>query len=195
MHGLINRAIQRYVRDTHGDAAWAQVARQAGLGFEGFEAMLLYDISLTEAVLTAAERVLNRPREVILEDLGTFLVSNPGLDSLRRLLRFGGATFTDFLLTLEDTRGRGQLALPDIDLPVLDLYEISPSLYALQCQFPIAGTGHVLVGLLRAMADDYGALVLLDHDGNSLDGEVVLIHLLEVSYAEGRSFDLTLRGV
>jgi hypothetical protein len=194
MHGLINRAIQCYVRDTHGELAWQQVVQQAGLGFDTFETMLPYEDRLTDDVLTASVAVLGRPRETILEDLGTFLVSNHGSDALRRLLRFGGVTFTDFLQTLEDTRGRGRLALPDLDLPVLDLFEVSPSLYTLQCQFPIEGSSHVMVGLLRAMADDYGALVLLDHDGYSVAGEMILIQLLEVSYAEGRSFDLALRG-
>ncbi|SEO23188.1 Haem-NO-binding [Pseudorhodobacter antarcticus] len=194
MHGLINRAIQCYVRDTHGADAWVQVTRMARLGFDSFETMLTYDDAATEAVIAAAVQVLRRPRETILEDLGTFLVSDPNLDALRRLLRFGGVTFTDFLLTLEETRGRGQLALADIDLPQLDLYEISPRLYTLQCRFPIEGSGHVIVGLLRAMADDYGALVLLDHDGRSLEGEMIVIQLLEVAYAQGRSFDLSTRG-
>lgn len=194
MHGLINRAIQCYARDTHGDAAWGQIARKAGLGFDSFEAMLIYEDAMTEAVISAAVEVLQRPREVILEDLGTFLVSNPNLDALRRLLRFGGVTFTEFLQSLEDTRGRGRLALPDLDLPDLDLYEISPSLYTLQCRFPIEGSGHVLVGLLRAMADDYGALALLDHDGYSLEGEMIVIQLLEMAYAEGRSFELSTKG-
>jgi hypothetical protein len=190
MHGLINRAIQCYVRDTHGDLAWRQVVRQAALGFDGFETMLTYEDSVTEDVLTACVEVLGRPRDSILEDLGTFLVSNHGSDGLRRLLRFGGVTFTDFLQTLEDTRGRGRLALPDLDLPILDLSEISPSLYTLKCRFPIEGSGHVIVGLLRAMADDYGALVLLNHDGQSPEGEVIVIELLEVSYAQGRRFNL-----
>lgn len=190
MHGLINRAIQCYVRDTHGDLAWKQVARRAELGFDGFETMLSYDDGLTEDVIAASIEVLGRPRETILEDLGTFLVSNHGSDALRRLLRFGGVTFTDFLHTLEDTRGRGRLALPDLDLPVLDLFEVSPSLYTLYCRFPIMGSGHVIVGLLRAMADDYGALVLLDHEGDSPEGEKIVIEVLEMSYAQGRSFDL-----
>ncbi|WP_323006751.1 heme NO-binding domain-containing protein [Pseudorhodobacter sp.] len=194
MHGLINRAIQCYVRDTHGELAWKKVARHAGLGFEGFETMLAYDDAVTEAVLTGCVSILGRPRETILEDLGTFLISNHSSDALRRLLRFGGVTFTDFLQTLEDTRGRGRLALPDLDLPDLDLFEISPSLYTLQCRFPIEGAGHVIVGLLRAMADDYGALVLLDHDGESLEGEMILIQLLEMSYAAGRSFQLAIPG-
>ncbi|MGB3278893.1 MAG: heme NO-binding domain-containing protein [Pseudorhodobacter sp.] len=194
MHGLINRAIQCYVRDTHGELAWKKVTRQACIGIDGFETMLSYKHSITEEVLQACVSVLGRPRETIMEDLGTFLVSNQGSDALRRLLRFGGVSFTDFLQSLEDTRGRGRLALPDLDLPELDLFEISPSLYTLQCRFPLEGSGHVIVGLLRAMADDYGALVLLDHDGDSLDGEMIMIQLLEVSYAQGRSFDLTMRA-
>lgn len=193
MHGLINRAIQCYVRDTHGNEAWAQVARLSGISRDGFEAMLSYDDAVTERVLAASMTVLSRRRDMILEDLGTFLVSNHSSDALRRLLRFGGVTFKDFLQTLEDTQGRGQLALPDLDLPVLDLYEITPNLYTLQCRFPIEGAGHVIVGLLRAMADDYGALVLLDHDGHSLEGEMILIQLLEVAYAQGRSFELAAR--
>ncbi len=191
MHGLINRALQSYLLETHGPLKWAQISRSARLGFDSFEPMLTYDQEVTEAVINAAAEVLARSKEGLLEDLGTFLVSNPHSDALRRLLRFGGLSFRDFLQSLEDTRGRGRLALPDLDIPVLDLFEISPSLYTLQCCYPIEGCGHVIVGLLRAMADDYGALVLLDHDGQSLDGEMVLIQLLETAYAEGRRFELT----
>ena len=76
MHGLINRAIQGYVRDTHGELAWQEVTRRAGLGFDGFETMLTYEDRLTDDVLQACTTVLGRSRETILEDLGTFLVSN-----------------------------------------------------------------------------------------------------------------------
>jgi hypothetical protein len=190
MHGLINRAIQSYVRDTHGELAWKQILHLSGYGGDGFETMLTYDDAVTEDLLVACAEALGRPRETILEDLGTFLVSNQVSGALRRLLRFGGGTFTDFLQTLEDTRGRGLLALPDLDMPILDLFELSPNLYKLQCRFPIAGSGHVIVGLLRAMADDYGALVLLEHDGTNDVGEMITIELLEMSYAQAKRFDL-----
>jgi hypothetical protein len=49
-----------------------------------------------------------------------------------------------------------------------------------------------MVGLLRAMADDYGALAVLEHLGDEpgCGEEVVAIHLLESRFAEGRRFDL-----
>lgn len=191
MLGLINRAIQCFLRDTFGDAGWVAIARTARVPAEGYEPMLHYETAETEALIRAAVRVLNRPRESLLEDLGTYLVSHPNLEPLRRLLRFGGTGFRDFLMTLEDVPGRGRLALPDLELPALSLEETGADSFVLACRSPLAGTGHVMMGLLRAMADDYGALVLLEHLGSGPDGERVSIVLLDAAHWSGRRFDLT----
>ncbi|OIQ76146.1 hypothetical protein GALL_421740 [mine drainage metagenome] len=47
-----------------------------------------------------------------------------------------------------------------------------------------------MVGVLRAMADDYGALVLLDYDGSDVAVETITINLLEHRFAAGRRFSL-----
>lgn len=191
MHGLINRSIQGFLRDTYDVAVWTRVAREARLGFDSFEPMLTYDPALTTAVLEAASKVLNRPIEGVLEDLGTYLVSHPNTEAVRRLLRFGGVTFDDFLHSLEDLPERARLALPDLDLPGLDLVETNYAEYRLTVTSPLPGTGQVLVGLLRAMADDYGALVLLDWgDGTAAGEEVIVIQLLDHRHSSGREFDL-----
>ncbi|MDZ4137157.1 MAG: heme NO-binding domain-containing protein [Paracoccaceae bacterium] len=194
MHGLINRSIQCFLRDTYGADTWTAVAREARLGLDNFEPMLTYDPALTDAMLDAAAHLLDRPREAILEDLGTYLVSHPNLEALRRLLRFSGVGFRDFLHSLEDMQGRGRLAVPDLNLPDLELFDHAPDFYTLRCVSKIAGVGHVIMGLLRAMADDYGALVLLDHQGSGPEGEVISISLLETGFAEGRPFDLAVRA-
>lgn len=194
MHGLINRAIQCFVQDTYGAETWAAVTRDAGLGFDSFEAMLTYDPRLTDTVVAATARLLVRPRESVLEDLGTYLVSHPNVEALRRLLRFGGVTFVDFLHSLEDLPGRARLAVPDLDLPNLELADAADGAFTLCCRSTFLGAGHVVMGLLRAMADDYGALVLLDHQGSGPDGEMISIQVLEPSFAQGRRFDLAARA-
>lgn len=191
MHGLINRAIQSFLSDTYGPDIWSVIAREARVPPGGFEAMLSYDAGITGDMLDAAESVLDRPREGILEDLGTYLVSHPNRERLRRLLRFGGVTFLDFLHSLEDLPDRARLALPDLDLPDLALTDAGGDRFMLTCKSQIPGAGYIALGLLRAMADDYGALVLLDHLGTGADGEVVAIHLLERRFAEGRRFNLS----
>ncbi len=192
MLGFINRAFECFLRDTYGQDTWAQVAMAAGLGFDRFEPMLRYDNALTDAVIRAAVSVLRRPRDSILEDVGTYLVSHSNLERLRRLLRFGGVDFIEFLHSLEDLPARGRLALPELDLPRLHLIDQGDGVFRLHCAMQIQGIGQIVVGLLRAMADDYGALVLIDFDQTLPNGEeAVAIHLLDQRHSNGRSFDLS----
>jgi hypothetical protein len=173
-------------------ASWTAIARAAGLGFDNFEPLLIYDTALTEAVIDAAARHLQRPRETVLEDLGTYLVSHPNLEALRRLLRFGGVSFQDFLHSMEDFPEHGRLGLPDLEVPSFTLLDQGEGRFLLHVSKLIDGVGHVTVGLLRAMADDYGALVVLDHAGVEASCEVVAVHLLDHAFAEGRRFELAM---
>jgi hypothetical protein len=195
MHGLINRSLQSFLRDTYGAATWADVAREARLGVDGFEPMLTYDPALTEAVLATAARLLNRPPDSLLEDLGTYLVSHPNTERVRRLLRFGGESFDDFIHSLEDLPERARLALPDLHLPELNLVGCGAGRYRLSIMAPIRGAGLVMMGLLRAMADDYGALVLMEPLANDGGAEVIQIQLLDQRHSSGRQFDLVGQSV
>ena len=193
MHGLINRAIQCFVSETYGRVRWEDVTLKAELGFDDFESMLVYDDALTEKVLETVSVIFEKPREALLEDIGTYLVSHPSVEGLRRLLRFGGVSFVEFLHSLDDLPDRARIAVPDLDLPHLELIERAGNRFTLTCESPHAGFAHVLVGLLRAMADDYGALVFLEHHGASDRRETVEITLVETDFAAGRSFDLGAR--
>ena len=195
MHGLINRSIQCFLRDTYGAGSWSAIARAAGLESDNFEPLLIYDTALTERVIEAAAQHLQRPRETVLEDLGTYLVSHPNLEALRRLLRFGGVSFLDFLHSMEDLPEHGRLGLPDLEVPDFALMDQGEGRFLLHVSRLVDGVGYVTVGLLRAMADDYGALVLLDHAGVEAGREVVAVHLLDQAFAEGRRFELASPGV
>ncbi|MCA0203214.1 MAG: heme NO-binding domain-containing protein [Proteobacteria bacterium] len=203
MHGLVNKALQSFISDAFGAAVWRDVAQHAGitqlLGADGFEAMQSYDDALTEAVLDSAVVLLRRPRDSLLEDLGTYLISHERMEPLRRLLRFGGVSFTDFLYSLDELQGRSHLAVPDLALPDLALSEAGADSFLLTCSDGPVGFGHVMVGILRALADDYGALVVLEHRGirrtDGADGPPGTVELIEIevhdpAYHAGRRFDL-----
>ncbi len=194
MHGLINRAIQSFVCATYGRPCWQRVTDSAGLGFSEFEAMLTYDDAITASLLDALSTELARPRPEIFEDVGTYLVSHPNTEGLRRLLRFGGVTYVEFLHSLDDLADRVRLAVSDLSMPALELQELSQTEFQLICGPGLPGYASAMVGVLRAMADDYGALVMLSHDGQKGEAEVISILLVESSFAEGRQFDLGARG-
>ncbi|QOL80788.1 heme NO-binding domain-containing protein [Pseudooceanicola spongiae] len=194
MHGLINTSIQCFLRDTYGEAVWSDVSLAVDLPFDGFEAMLVYDDALTWRVLEAASERLKKPVSMVLEDIGTYLVSHPNNEALRRLLRFAGLCYEDFLHSLDDLPDRTRLAVSDLNLPVLELRQHSGGRFSVTCHSRMPGFGHVLVGVLRAMADDYGALVTLEHMGVVQGIEKIEIYLVETAFSEGRSFELGARA-
>lgn len=193
MHGLINRGIQRFVTDSYGEGLWQSSAQRAGLGFTEFEAMWTYDDEITPQVLAAVCDMLDRPYEELLEDIGTYLVSHPNASALRRLLRFGGVNFVEFLHSLDDLPDRARLAVADLELPKIEVYENSSQSYALDLFSEFEGWGYLFVGMLRALADDYGALAFLEHKGREGDRERVEISLLETEFAVGRDFALGIK--
>ncbi|MCV6824970.1 MULTISPECIES: heme NO-binding domain-containing protein [Halocynthiibacter] len=195
MHGLFNRSIQCFVYDIYGVQVWERVIQRAGLKVSNFETMLLYPDETVFSLLGALSKSTGRPVDDLCEDLGTYLVSHPSVAALRRLLRFGGETFTEFLHSLDDLHGRAKLAVETLELPQLELDELNAREFRLGCYHPderfSRGCSFVLVGMLRAMADDYGALVLLDYAGISGRFHCISIKLLDVEFAEGRAFKLS----
>ncbi|MGV6812942.1 MAG: heme NO-binding domain-containing protein [Brevirhabdus sp.] len=190
MHGLVNRAIQVFVRDTYGTPAWRKLIRSLDLGFEDFESMLTYDDAVTHQLVDRACIQFQRDRSDFLEDLGTFLVSHESVGALRRLLRFGGDSFLEFLNSLDEMPERIRLAVPDLVLPHIEVEFAEPGKFELTVNRGLDGFEHVMMGVLRAMADDYGALVLLECE-QTQDGVARLwVSLLDLTFAEGRDFVL-----
>jgi len=193
MHGLVNRAIERFVRDTYGRETWLGMIGGLDLGYSEFEAMLVYEPQVTVQVLHATSQALHRSVDEVLEDIGTFLVSHPNTAAVRRLLRFSGETFEDFLHSLDDLPDRARLAVSDLTVPGLELVDQSTDVFCLHVYNPDGATvrfGPVILGLLRAMADDYGALVVLEYLGRTEACEGLRIHLLASVHGEGRAFVL-----
>jgi hypothetical protein len=188
MDALMLRFLQGYVRDTFGPGVWQAVCRHAELTVETFEPMLRYDPGMADKVAAHAAAVLGRSVDAIWEDMGTHLVTSPGHEGVRRLLRFGGIGFGDFLHSLEEMPGRARLAMPDLDLPEVTLNELAPDLFDLRCQSHLHGTLRVLSGLLTAMADDYGTLCLIENVAE----DQISIRILDSAHSEARPFDLAL---
>ena len=188
MDALMLRSLQCYVIGTFGAARWQAVCAKAGLVVGTFEPMLHYEPGTADQIAQVAAEVLGRPAETIWEDVGTHLVTNPDREGVRRLLRFGGVTFADFLHSLEELPGRARLALPDLDMPDVTLVEVGGDRFEVTCRSHLRATQRVLVGLLTAMADDYGALCVIDAG----EDDRTTVAILDPRHAKARRFDLAL---
>lgn len=193
MNGLINRAIECFVKDSYGNGVWQEVTQALGIDESAFEPLMPCDGEVTARLVGALSARLARVPDDLAEDLGTYLVAQPRSEAIRRLLRFGGVDFAEFLESLEDLPDRSRLAMSDFDLPAIHLHLQGAGVYRVEIgRHQAAGLrfGPVLLGVLRAMADDYGALVLLDYGGFDAAREIIEVHLLDEAFASGRDFDL-----
>lgn len=188
MDALLLRSLQGYVIDTFGLESWREVCRAAELRVETFEPMLRYDRGTADRIAQVAAAVQGRSVDAIWEDVGTYLVTNPDREGVRRLLRFGGTSYADFLHSLEELPGRARLAVPYLEVPEVTLDEIGPDRFELCCQSHLGGLQRVLVGLLTAMADDYGVLCLIEPGERGRTS----ITVLDRRHAKARQFDLAL---
>lgn len=189
MHGLINKSLEVFVRETYGPEKWQMIAGQAEVPEGAFESMLTYPDAITDRVLETAIKVLDKERDGFLEDLGTFLVSHPSVEALRRLLRFNGASFREFVDALDDLHGRSRLAVPNLDMPVLEVDPDGRNAYRVRCVWHRDYGLPVILGVLRAMADDYGVLAFFEAEEDA-ENPAITVTLLDQDFSEGREFSL-----
>lgn len=203
MQSLLSKALEAFLRDRHGDAVLDAVLREADL--EGIQ-LELFQRQPPETILRfhrAATTLLGISHNNLMEDLGTWVCVHPPLEPVRRLFRFSGETFEEMLFSLDAVPARIELAMPGLILPELALEELGDGRFSVRCYDEMPGLGSFLLGVLRAMADDYGTLAfleLLENTGSpgDLTGESVgkgsvdeiLIQLLDDSFAAPRAFDL-----
>lgn len=186
MHGLVNRSVEEFLRDTSGPDVWAAVAQSCGVDPRGFQTVRDYPDALTTAMVAEAAGRLDQPEAEFLEDLGAWLAQR---ESLRRLLRFGGATYAEFVRSLDQLAERAEMVVPNLSLP-----QVRVTVAQGASKFTLTvergdNWDRLLAGILRQMADDYGALALIAcNDG------VVSIEVPEHGYAAGREFVLSPRA-
>jgi hypothetical protein len=190
MLGVVNKAIEEFVITVHGGAVWQEVLRDIGTPGFRFEPMLMYEDEKSYALIRALSKRLSKPQQDILDDIGTYLVTPPNGGALRRLLRFSGSSFDDFLFSLDDLNDRVDLALPDLQLPQIMVIPQTIDRVHVRVSQTWSGFAYVLQGLLRAMADDYGTLVFLDVRRDITDSACIEVILIENNFSAGIDFDM-----
>lgn len=182
MHGLVNRTIEVFVRSTYGDEMWHKVALAAKVDPEGFLTWSPSTEAVTFAIVDTASGLLEKTNHEFLEDVGAWLAR---LEQIRRLMRFSGSTYEEFLESLREMSGRIILVFPDMVVPILSIVSVGEGEYNLTTSKTRWGLLRLLAGLLRGMADDYGALATI-----SVNDDMIVIRVALLNYSDERSFSL-----
>lgn len=187
MHRLVVRAVEEFLRDTYGEALWRDVLASVEQATAGGTRVSMVPAALRgvragAVPIRAAAGILGKTGEEMFEDLGAWLARR---EAIRRLLRFSGRDFVDFVLSIEELPGRAHFVIPDLDMPPITVTHEHDGTIRLSLPPDEEDWTAILGGLLRAMADDYGALGLIVIDGSSVD-----VHISDETFSEGRDFQL-----
>jgi hypothetical protein len=178
MIGLIDRAIEEFLRATYGEELLCSLTNDMAL----FEGKPLPDLEgYGQLALARAAHRMSKSGSEMLEDLGSWLTR---IEPIRRVLRFSGRDFQDFLMSLEELPGRAHLVVPWLNMPRLRVAYEARSVTIL-IDGATADWQPVLVGLIRGMADDYGALCLIAAEEGG-----IRVDIWDECFTEGRLFRL-----
>ena len=181
MHGLVNRAIEEFVRITYGEALWVAAAAAAGVDSRGFALIRHYEAELTGRLMKELSCRLGRSPRDLAEDVGAWVAR---LGSIRRLLRFSGSDFSAFMMALPELHGRALMVVRGFELPRLAVTRQAGGWrLASDCE-PI--WLHAVVGMLHAMADDYGVLAVI-----ALEGRTINVIMPLADFSAGRPFSIS----
>lgn len=183
MHGLVNRCIESFLRSGYGDVIWKNIASEAGVHSDGFLTWGDCPDSISRSIVNASARQLDKSVDELLEDIGAWISRQ---EQIRRLLRFSGANFEEFVESLRELSGRIKLIIPDLDLPGFVILSDNPGSYRIVADTHFLGLMRVLAGMIRAMADDYGSLALISVMRNCID-----INIVVPDHSQKRRFDLS----
>lgn len=189
MQGIVARVFRGFIRDAYGTARWIEIMQEAGLPCLTRQWIFSGTWRVGPEALVVAARQLQTSEVSLLEDLGTYMVAHPNMEAFRRLLRYGGQNFESFLFSLRDLEGRARLILPDLHLPRLAVRESDEAVFMLEFQDDAGPFAAISVGVIRAMADDYGVLVLVDLEQEG-SRPCVTVRLLSQDFAAGRQLEL-----
>ena len=110
MYGLVNQALEDFVRRGFGDAAWKQIRDNAGVNLEMFVSMDSYPDEVTYKLVGAATEVLNLDAARILEAFGEHWVLYTAQAGYGEMLAMFESNLRTLLFNLDSLHSHGALA-------------------------------------------------------------------------------------
>lgn len=152
MYGLVNQALEDFVRQGWGRAAWHKVRERAGVREEMFVSMDGYPDDTTYRLVGAAGEVLGLETTQILEGFGEHWVLYTAQAGYGEMLKMFGADLHSFLNNLDNLHSHVAMSYPSLRPPsfAVEALEGGGGL-ELHYRSERAGLAPMVVGLLQGL--------------------------------------------
>ncbi|MFM7121231.1 MAG: heme NO-binding domain-containing protein [Gammaproteobacteria bacterium] len=127
MYGMVMKAIEQFVRTTHGGSGWMQVASANGLQYTTLIATDGYPDAQTMGLVQSAAALSGLSLDDMLRRLGDYWIDYALASPMRELMARSGRDIGEFLAGLNTLHTRAQLMFTDMSPPHFETHDLTPS--------------------------------------------------------------------
>jgi len=179
MYGLVNQALEDFVRQGFGDAAWNTIRDGAGVSQDMFVSMDSYPDYVTYKLVGVAAEVLGLDAAQILERFGEHWVLYTAQAGYGEMLAMFGSDLRAFLFNLDNLHSHVAMTFPDLRPPSFKVEQIDGTdSLLLHYHSERTGLAPMVVGLLKGLGKRFSQDISIrqtahcgpdDHDGFRID--------------------------
>src|SRR5882724_8829575 len=124
MYGLVNQALEDFVRKGFGNAAWDRIRDGAGIGLDMFISMDSYPDDTTYKLVGAATEVLEMDASQVLEAFGEHWVLYTAQSGYGEMLAMFGSDLRSFLNNLDNLHSHVAMSFPALRPPSFTVEQV-----------------------------------------------------------------------
>lgn len=160
MYGLVNQALEDFVKKSHGEAVWEQVRDKAGINVEMFVSMDSYPDEVTVKLVAAATEVLGLDANRILAAFGEHWVLYTAQEGYGQMLSMFGSNREEFLLNLDNLHSHVGLTFSSVCPPSFEVERIDDGrALLLHYRSQRCGLTPMVVGLLKGLGQRFSQAI------------------------------------
>lgn len=150
MYGMVNRAIEQFIREEHGEEVWERVASKASVSAD-FISMQQYPDSVSVDLVVGLSEVTGTGPAQVLADVGEYWVSFAYNSSYGDLLDIAGDTLPEVLANLDEMHTRVGQSFDDLNTPSFWVSDLTEDSMILHYSSNREGLAPMVVGLVRGL--------------------------------------------
>ncbi len=170
MYGLVNKAVEGFVKQELGDDAWSAVCAKAGIQDLGFISMDSYDDQVTYDLVGAASELTGLEANTILEGFGRYWMLYTAEEGYGALLDMTGSNIHEFLENLNGMHSRIRTTFEGLKPPDFECTDVTDTTLLLHYRTFRPGLAPMAIGILHGLAERLNQKITVEHRDKAAEG-------------------------
>jgi hypothetical protein len=155
MYGMVNKALQSYVTNLHGEGVWERIREKADVKEPHFVSMKQYDDKSTYDLVEAASSLLVMPADHLLREFGKYWVVFAKKEGYGEVFKISGDNFVNFMNNIDSLHSSLAGSFKNFLPPSFKITDIKSDSFTFHYYSKRPGLSNFAEGLLHGVAKHF----------------------------------------